>query len=167
MPIQPAGIIEHFLGSLAAKRQLARINSGVQVRGHVADLVPANIEELLAQSDILLDCTDNFETRYLLNDYAVSAGKPWIYAAAIGAFAATMNILPDGDSRTACLACIFPAMPSGNVETCDTAGILSTAVNFAASLQVTETLRRCRPSATRPKAYNSLSRSSFLSTLPN
>src|SRR6202012_897387 len=57
------------------------------------------------------------------------------------AFAATMNILPDGDSRTACLACLFPAMPTGNVETCDTAGILSTAVNFAASLQVTQALK--------------------------
>jgi molybdopterin/thiamine biosynthesis adenylyltransferase len=125
----------------AARRQLARINSGVRCTSHIADLVPANIDELLSQSDILLDCTDNFETRYLLNDYAVSTGKPWIYAAAIGAFAATMNILPNGPDRTACLACIFPAMPSGNVETCDTAGILSTAVNFAASLQVTETLK--------------------------
>lgn len=125
----------------AAKRQIARINSGVRISSHIADLVPANIEELLSQSDILLDCTDNFETRYLLNDYAVSTGKPWIYAAAIGAFAATMNILPTGENRTACLACIFPSMPSGNVETCDTAGILSTAVNFAASLQVTETLK--------------------------
>jgi molybdopterin/thiamine biosynthesis adenylyltransferase len=125
----------------AAKRQLARINSSVRVVSHIADLVPANIDELLSQSDILLDCTDNFETRYLLNDYAVFTGKPWIYAAAIGAFAATMNILPTGEHRTSCLACIFPAMPSGNVETCDTAGILSTAVNFAASLQVTETLK--------------------------
>jgi molybdopterin/thiamine biosynthesis adenylyltransferase len=129
----------------AARRQLTRINSSVRVVAHTADLVPDNVEALLAESDLLLDCTDNFETRYLLNDYAVQIGKPWIYAAAVGAFAATMNILPRGSAlggeATACLACVFPAMPSGNVETCDTAGILSTAVNYAASLQVTEALK--------------------------
>jgi len=147
----------------AARRHLARINSETRVTAHIADLVPANIAELLSGADILLDCTDNFETRYLLNDYAISTGTPWIYAAAVGAYAATMNILPKGSgsraqgaenplpsetwplnpepSPTACLACLFPAIPTGNVETCDTAGILSTAVNFAASLQVTETLK--------------------------
>jgi molybdopterin/thiamine biosynthesis adenylyltransferase len=125
----------------AARRQIGRINSSVTVIAQIADLVPANIEALLAESDLVLDCTDNFETRYLLNDYSVANGKPWIYAAAVGAFAATMNILPAGEERTACLACIFPAMPSGNVETCDTAGILSTAVNYAASIQVTEAMK--------------------------
>ena len=135
----------------AARRHLERLNSGVSVTAHVADLVPANIETLLDGAQILLDGTDNFETRYLLNDLAVRDGRPWIYAAAVGAYAATMNILPEGQgpraegqeetSPTACLACIFPAAPSGNVETCDTAGILSTAVNFAASLQVTEALK--------------------------
>jgi adenylyltransferase/sulfurtransferase len=155
----------------AARRHLARINSGVQVDAHIADLVPANASELLA-ADIVLDCTDNFETRYLINDLCVRDHRPWIYAAAVGAYAATMNILPkpatdaikpgapssttaSSSSKvglqdavdlqdippTACLACIFPAAPSGNVETCDTAGILSTAVNLAASLQVTEALK--------------------------
>jgi hypothetical protein len=76
----------------------------------------------------------------------VQEGKPWIYAAAIGAYAATMNVLPMNEDRsnpdaTACLACIFPKPPSGPTETCDTAGILSTAVNLAASIQVTETLK--------------------------
>jgi adenylyltransferase/sulfurtransferase len=107
-----------------------------------------------APIDIILDATDNFETRYLINDYAVQQGIPWIYAAAIGAYAATMNILPrravdthngerttDNVVPTACLACIFPKPPAGNVETCDTAGILSTAVNLAASIQVTEALK--------------------------
>lgn len=122
----------------AARRHLARINSGIQVNAQVADLVPANIADLLVSANIVLDCTDNFETRYLLNDFCVSKGKPWIYAAAVGSYAATMNILP---GETACLACIFPAAPSGNVETCDTAGILSTAVNLAASLQTTEALK--------------------------
>jgi molybdopterin/thiamine biosynthesis adenylyltransferase len=125
----------------AARRHIRRVNSGVTVVAQIADLVPANIEDLLAESDLVLDCTDNFETRYLLNDYSVSTGKPWIYAAAVGAFAATMNILPSGGERTACLACIFPEMPSGNLETCDTAGILATAVNYAASIQVTEAMK--------------------------
>jgi len=129
----------------AARRHLNRVNSGVQVDAHVADLVPANIAALLAEADIVLDCTDNFETRYLVNDFCVQQAKPWIYAAAVGSYAATMNILPPGFAQavspTACLACIFPSPPGGNVETCDTAGILSTAVNLAASLQVTEALK--------------------------
>jgi len=128
----------------AARRHLERINSGVAITAHIADLVPANAADLLAGADIILDCTDNFETRYLLNDLCVRDSCPWIYTAAVGAYAATMNILPqgvDGIEPTACLACIFPAAPSGNVETCDTAGILSTAVNLAASLQVTEALK--------------------------
>jgi molybdopterin-synthase adenylyltransferase len=126
----------------AARRHIAQFNSGVTVHAHIADLIPGNIAELLSTADIVLDATDNFETRYLLNDFAVQQGKPWIYAAAIGAYAATMNILPQPSVfPTACLACIFPKPPSGNVETCDTAGILSTAVNLAASIQVTEALK--------------------------
>ena len=131
----------------AARRQLERINSGVRTVAHISDLVPGNAEPLLAGADIILDCTDNFETRYLLNDFCVRDARPWIYAAAVGAYAATMNILPRGillngtAHETACLACIFPQAPAGTVETCDTAGILSTAVNFAASLQVTEALK--------------------------
>lgn len=136
----------------AARRHLARINSGVEVTAHIADLVPQNATDLLASADIVLDCTDNFETRYLINDLCVRDHRPWIYTAAVGAYAATMNILPKQGSGaraqgseepapTACLACIFPSAPSGNLETCDTAGILSTAVNLAASLQVTEALK--------------------------
>jgi molybdopterin/thiamine biosynthesis adenylyltransferase len=135
----------------AARRHIARFNSTTTVHPRIADLTPANIAEILAPAsaiDLFLDCTDNFETRYLLNDYAVQQTKPWIYAAAVGAYAATMNILPKhpkaGPSPappTACLACIFPTPPTGPVETCDTAGILSTAVNLAASLQVTEALK--------------------------
>lgn len=149
----------------AARRHISGFNSGVQVTAHVADLVPRNIEGLLARADLLLDGTDNFETRYLLNDFAVSTGTPWIYAAAVGAYAATMNVLPKGQGSeasdpgvegqsgglprprtldpapSACLACLFPSAPEGNTETCDTAGILSMAVNFAASLQATEALK--------------------------
>ncbi len=126
----------------AARVKIAAFNSAVQVDARIADLVPANIAELLGEADLLLDCTDNFETRYLMNDYAVQQGKPWIYAAAIGAYAATMTILPGPrEDQTACLACLFPDPPAGAVETCDTAGILSTAVNLAASIQVTEALK--------------------------
>ena len=127
----------------AARRQIARFNSEIQVRAHVADLVPSNIHAVLANADLILDATDNFETRYLINDYAVEQSRPgkplpWIYAAAVGAYAATMNILP---GQTACLACLFLKPPTGPVETCDTAGILNTAVNLAASIQVTEALK--------------------------
>ena len=124
--------------SEAAKRKIALFNAEVAVEAHVADLTPENIGELLAGSDLVLDATDNFETRYLLNDYAVEQAKPWIYSAAVGAYAATMNILP---GETACLACIFPEPPAGTVETCDTVGILNSAVNLVASLAVTEALK--------------------------
>jgi adenylyltransferase/sulfurtransferase len=152
----------------AARRHIALFNSRVAVHARIRDLTPTNIAELLSPAEqpaphIVLDATDNFETRYLINDFAVQRGLPWIYAAAIGAYAATMNILPDQESviptgggalaaevegpphlsfsPSACLACIFPKPPTGNVETCDTAGILSTAVNLAASIQVTEALK--------------------------
>ena len=138
----------------AARRKIAGFNSNVTVQAHIADLVPANIYDLLGPAHLVLDCTDNFETRYLLNDYAVQQRKAWIYAAAIGAYAATMTILPasgPGPSGvgsqtseyepTACLACLFPDPPAGAVETCDTAGILASAVNLAASIQVTEALK--------------------------
>jgi molybdopterin/thiamine biosynthesis adenylyltransferase len=124
----------------AARVRIASFNSAVSVEAHIADLVPANIDNLLATAHLILDCTDNFETRFLLNDYAVQQSKPWIYAAAIGACAATMNILP-APAPTACLACLFPTPPSGPVETCDTAGILGAAVNLAASLQTAEALK--------------------------
>lgn len=122
----------------AARKRLAAINKDVDVRARVADLIPDNIHALLESCCLLLDGTDNFETRFLLNDYAVEQGKPWIYAAAIGSYAATMNIVP---GQSACLACLFPEPPRGTVETCDTAGILNTAVNLSASLQVTEALK--------------------------
>ena len=134
----------------AARRHIARFNSNVVVHAHTSDLVPGNIAELLTGAHILLDATDNFETRYLINDFAVQQGKPWIYAAAIGAYAATMNILPPSVpcslfpvpcAPTSCLACIFPKPPTGNLQTCDTSGILATAVNLAASIQVTEALK--------------------------
>jgi molybdopterin/thiamine biosynthesis adenylyltransferase len=142
-----ADALESLPKAEAARRKIALFNSSVAVHARIADLVPGNIDELLPSSgsqpvQLILDATDNFETRYLINDYAVRESIPWIYAAAIGAYAATMNILPaPSEHRTACLACIFPKPPTGPVETCDTSGILSTAVNLAASLQATEALK--------------------------
>lgn len=122
----------------AARRKIALFNSDANVQAHVADLTPGNIHRLLENANIVLDATDNFETRYLINDYAVEQSKPWVYSAAIAAYAVTMNVLP---GESACLACIFPEPPGGTVETCDTAGILNTAVNFGASIAVNETLK--------------------------
>jgi len=124
--------------ALAAARQIAVFNSGIVVEPQVADLTPANVASLLANCDLVLDGTDNFETRYLVNDYAVAQGRPWIYAAAVGSYGVTMDILP---GETACLACVFPAPPRGVVETCDTSGILNSAVNLVASIQATEALK--------------------------
>jgi adenylyltransferase/sulfurtransferase len=124
--------------AVAASNKIRAFNSDIILNAHVADLTPANVEELLAPAHLLLDGTDNFETRYLLNDYAVSKGLPWIYTAAIGSYGVTMNILP-GD--TACLACVFPAQPQGTVETCDTSGILNSAVTTIASISATEAIK--------------------------
>ena len=124
--------------AVAAARKIAAFNSEVAVEPEVADLTPENIERLLADVQLVLDGTDNFETRYLVNDYAVKAGVPWIYAAAVGSYGVTMNVLP---GETACLACVFPAPPQGTFETCDTAGILNSAAGLVASLEVTEALK--------------------------
>jgi adenylyltransferase/sulfurtransferase len=124
--------------AVAAARQIARFNSQIVVEPHVADLIPTNVENLLGGADLILDGTDNFETRYLVNDYAVKNSVAWIYAAAVGSYAVTLNILP---GETACLACVFPAPPRGAVETCETAGILNSAVNLVASLAATEALK--------------------------
>lgn len=124
--------------AVAAARKLQQVNSDVTVDGQVADLTPANCEDLLEGVHLVLDGTDNFETRYLINDYAVANNLPWIYTAAVGSYGVTMNVLP---GETACLACVFPESPNGVVETCDTSGILNSAVNAVASLAVTEALK--------------------------
>src|SRR6267154_519137 len=124
--------------AIAAARQIARFNSQIAVEPHVADLTPVNVDSLLGGCDLILDGTDNFETRYLINDYALKNSVIWIYAAAVGSYAVTMNILP---GETACLACIFPESPRGTVETCETAGILNSAVNLVASIATTEALK--------------------------
>ena len=135
-----ADAAESLPKAVAAARKIAAFNSEVKVQAEVADLTPENIEPLLGRGDpdLILDATDNFETRYLINDWAVKQGKPWIYAAAVGAYAVTMNVIP---GQTACLACMFPTPPGGTVETCDTAGILNSAVNLIGSIQATEAIK--------------------------
>jgi molybdopterin/thiamine biosynthesis adenylyltransferase len=124
--------------AIAAARKIAAFNSQIAVEPHVSDLVPSNIEALLSGMHLVLDGTDNFETRYLINDFAVKNSLPWIYTAAVASYAVTLNILP---SKTACLACIFPDSPTGAVETCETAGILGSGVNLAASISAAEALK--------------------------
>ena len=133
-----ADAAESLPKAVAAARKIASFNSEITVEPHAADLTPSNVEELLNGVEIVLDGTDNFETRYLINDYAVSQGLPWIYAAGVASYAVTMTVLP---GETACLACIFPDSPRGMVETCDTSGILNSAVNFVASVAATEALK--------------------------
>jgi molybdopterin/thiamine biosynthesis adenylyltransferase len=122
----------------AAVAKIAGFNSDVKAEASVSDVRPENIAALLGGAQLVMDGTDNFETRFLVNDYCVQNSVPWIYTAAVGSYAATMNVIP---GETACLACIFPRSPEGLVETCDTAGILNSAVNFAASVAATEALK--------------------------
>jgi molybdopterin/thiamine biosynthesis adenylyltransferase len=124
--------------AIAAARKIHAFNSAIKVESLVADVTPENIDEICEGAQLILDGTDNFETRYLINDYAVSKSLPWIYTAAVGSYCVTLNILP---GETACLACIFPDSPEGVVETCDTSGILNSAVNAAASISATEAVK--------------------------
>jgi len=124
--------------AIAASHKIAAFNSELEIVAQVADLTPDNIDELLGGTHLLLDGTDNFETRYLLNDWAVKNSLPWIYTAAVGSYTATLTVLP---GKTACMACLFPDPPNGMVETCETSGILNSAVNLAASISATEALK--------------------------
>jgi adenylyltransferase/sulfurtransferase len=133
-----ADAIESLPKAVAAARKIATFNSQITVEAKVEDLIPSNIESLLDGTELILDGTDNFETRYLINDYAVSRSLLWIYSAAVGSYAVTLNVVP---GQTACLSCIFPDSPRGMVETCETSGILNSAVNLVASIAATETLK--------------------------
>ena len=124
--------------AFAARRQIARINSSINVDAAIADLTAANATELLEGAQLVLDGTDNFETRYLLNDYCVRAGTPWIYGGAVGSYGIVMPVLP---GRTACFACVYPEPPSGAQPTCETAGILGTATALVAALQVSAAMK--------------------------
>jgi molybdopterin/thiamine biosynthesis adenylyltransferase len=125
--------------ALAAERRLRSINSDVRIEGLVTDLNPKNADELLTGFPLILDGTDNFETRFLINDFAVSSGTPWIYAAAVSSYGVSFTIRP---RQSGCLACLMDS-PSGlGVEdSCDTIGVLGPVVNLIASLQSTEAIK--------------------------
>ncbi len=126
--------------SVAAERKLRSINSSVSVAGIVADLTPKTGEKLLTGFDLILDGTDNFETRFVVNDFAVKHGKPWIYAAAVASYGATLTIRP---GITPCLACLLESggAVQGLDETCDTIGVLGSIVNLIASLEAAEAMK--------------------------
>ncbi len=126
--------------AVAAQKKLRSMNSSISIEGIVADLTPRNAEELLSGVDLLLDGTDNFETRFLINDFAVKTNRPWIYAAAIGSYGITMTVRP---GITACLACLLEgeSSASGVEETCDTVGVLGPVVQLISSLESAEAIK--------------------------
>jgi molybdopterin-synthase adenylyltransferase len=125
--------------AIAAQNRLRAINSEIEVTGLVTDVNVDTVESLVAGADLVLDGTDNFETRYLVNDACVKAGIPWIYGAAVGAYGMTMTIVP---GETPCLRCIFEEMPPvGTAQTCDTAGIILPIIQTVTAAQVSEALK--------------------------
>jgi molybdopterin/thiamine biosynthesis adenylyltransferase len=122
----------------AARRHLLEANSSILIEAHVSDLNPENADELLRGAAVILDATDNFETRLLINDYAVRDSIPWIYGAAVGSYGIAMPVIP-GDS--ACLRCIYPEPPGGSQPTCETAGVLGPLTNLIGSIQAMEAIK--------------------------
>lgn len=125
--------------AIAAKKRLAKINSEIEIEATVADVNNSNIESFIKDSDLVLDGTDNFQVRYLVNDACVKLAKTWIYGAAVSSYGTTMTILPN---KTPCLRCIFEEMPSvGSSPTCDTAGVIQPIIASISSIQVSEALK--------------------------
>jgi molybdopterin/thiamine biosynthesis adenylyltransferase len=130
--------------AVAAERRLRAINSGVSVEGIVADLSPKNAAELLRGFPLILDGTDNFETRFLLNDIAIHFNVPWIYAAVVASYGVTMTVRP---GQTACLACALEtesgnsSQTTGSEDTCDTVGVLGAAAGVIASIEAAEAIK--------------------------
>lgn len=123
----------------AAKAHLSRANSTIRIEARVSDVTPSNVESLLTGVDVVVDGSDNFEVRYLLNDWCVKTGTPWIYAAAVGTSGLTMPVLP---RVTPCLRCLFEdPPPAGSAATCDTAGVLGPTTSFIGALAALEALK--------------------------
>jgi molybdopterin-synthase adenylyltransferase len=125
--------------AIAAKKKLRMVNSLVKVEGLVEDVNASSIDRLLGGFDLLVDATDNFDVRFLLNDYAVKTGIPWIYGACVGSYGLTFPVLP---GETACLRCVFESAPPAGVSpSCDTAGVIGPIVSVIAGIQVGEALK--------------------------
>ena len=130
---------QHLPKAIAAATKLRAINSDVQIEPIVADIDYRNIEQLTDGVDLILDGTDNFEIRFLINDVSLQTEIPWIYAGVIGSHGQTMTIFP---GETACLRCLLGTIPEpGSTETCDTAGVLGPAVNVVASLEAIDAIK--------------------------
>ncbi len=132
-------VADNLPKAIAAANKLRKINSEIEIEPVVADVTFANISQLAGDVDVIVDGTDNFATRFLVNDFAVKHDKPWIYGGCIGAEGQTMTIVPD---ETACLACLMADVPPpGTTPTCDTAGIIAPIVNVVASIEAAEALK--------------------------
>jgi adenylyltransferase/sulfurtransferase len=125
--------------AIAAVEKLKRINSQVKLEGVVTDVNFTNAQSVIEGSNLLVDGTDNFEVRFLLNDACVKANIPWIYGSCIGSYGMTMNIIP---GKTPCFRCLFESCPlPGMAPTCDTIGVISPIVNIIAAIETTETIK--------------------------
>ena len=128
--------------AIAARRRVGEINSETEVEAVVADVHALNIESFIKDADVVLDGTDNFSTRYLINDACVKHGVSWIYGAAVGALGVTMTIRPDARPKRPCLRCIFADEPAvGSAATCDTAGIIAPVIAVVSAAQTVECLK--------------------------
>jgi molybdopterin/thiamine biosynthesis adenylyltransferase len=125
--------------AIACRNHLAQINSEIKVESEVADVNNSNVERLIEGSDVVLDGTDNFATRYLINDACVRHHVNWIYGAAVGSYGVTMTVRPH---ETPCLRCVFEeAPPAASAPTCDTAGVIMPIISIIAAVQVSEALK--------------------------
>jgi adenylyltransferase/sulfurtransferase len=122
----------------ATRRHLLEANSAARIEAAIADLSPENAQDLLAGATVILDGTDNFETRLLINDYSVREGVPWIYGAAVGSYGIAMPVLP---GRSACFRCVYPEPPSSAQPTCETAGVLGPVTSVIGSFQAMEAMK--------------------------
>jgi len=128
---------EHLPKAIAAQKRLQAINKEIETVAYIQDVTASELEQLVHDVDLLIDATDNFETRFLINDVAQKYNIPWIYGACVGSYGLTYTILP---GETPCLSCLLESIPLG-IATCDTAGIISPAVSMVVSHQVTEALK--------------------------
>ena len=125
--------------AIAAANHLREINSDIEIEPLVADVNYSNIERLLTDCDVVLDGTDNFATRYLINDACVKHETDWIYGAAVGSYGVTMTIRPH---KSPCLRCVFEeAPPAASAPTCDTAGVIMPIISIVSAVQITETIK--------------------------
>ena len=131
--------VERVPKAVAAQNHIREINTEIEVEAEVTDVNHSNIENLIRDCDVVLDGTDNFATRYLINDACVKHNVNWIYGAAVGSYGVTMTILPH---QTACLRCVFEeAPPAASAPTCDTAGVIMPIISIVSAVQVTEALK--------------------------